>query len=68
VVRMTIERGYGFPAEHSGGLAVAFPRSISWEVLDQKEFGPVADAIYQIIEDAMNVPIETLIEKTKETI
>jgi hypothetical protein len=68
VVRLTQERGYAFPAEHSGGLAVAFPRSISWEELDQKAFNPIAEAIYALIEEAIGTSIETLKEKTKETI
>ena len=68
VITYTRERGYGFPAEHSGGLAVAFPRSVNWQTLDQKAFNPVAEKVYAIIEEIIGVPIKELRDKANDTL
>lgn len=62
VIRRTRETGYAFPAEHSHALAVAFPRSINWDTLDQAEFSPIAQKVYALIEEIIGVKIEELKE------
>jgi hypothetical protein len=68
VIRRTRETGYAFPAVHGDGLAIAFPRSINWDTLDQREFSPIAEAVYAIIEKVIGVDIETLKKEAKETL
>jgi hypothetical protein len=62
VIRRTRESGYAFPALHSHALAVAFPRSVDWETLDQSEFSPISAKVYTIIEEAIGISIEDLKE------
>lgn len=60
IVSRVRETGYAFPAVHCGALAVAFPRSINWETLDQKDFNPIAESVYAVIEDVLQVSIKEL--------
>lgn len=62
VIRRTRLSGYAFPALHGHGLAIAFPRSIDWETLDQSEFSPIAQKVYDIIEEILGVKIDELKE------
>jgi hypothetical protein len=60
VLTKTREAGYAFPVEFRGEVAVAFPRSINWETLDQREFNPIAESVYALIEEALGTQIKEL--------
>jgi hypothetical protein len=60
--------GYVFPAEFDGQIAFAFPRSINWETLEQREFSPIAEAVYGIIEEVLQVNIKELMDAPGEKI
>lgn len=52
--------GYGFVTEYNGSIVLLTPKSISWSKLSQEEFSPVADRVFQIIEQETGIPIEAL--------
>jgi len=55
------EGSYAFTRVHGDAIAVFRPRSISWSAMDQKEFGPLRDAIQEEIESALGVTCEQLL-------
>lgn len=60
VVRQTRLAGYAFPAEYNRQIAVAFPRSVNWSTLDQRDFAEISDAVYILIEEALQTSIADL--------
>lgn len=54
-------RGYVFPAERDGYLEAHFPKSIAYAELDQKEFAPIAEAVFAEIEKHIGLPIKEIL-------
>lgn len=47
----------------AGGAAIITPRSIDYRTVTQKEFGPVRDAIQEVIEAELGVSTEQLLKE-----
>lgn len=52
---------YAFVRPYGDGLAVYAPKSIAWDKLDQKQFGPVRDEVSGLIESVLSVTAEQLL-------
>lgn len=53
--------GYGFVEIASRkSIIVKYPKSIAYRELDQKAFAPIAEAVFQIIEEETGIKIENL--------
>jgi len=57
------EAGYNTTRVSASGIEVISPRSISYDTVSQKEFGPIRDAILHIIEAALGVPADQLLRE-----
>jgi len=42
--------GFAFPVLRDGMIEIQMPKSIKWSELDQKEFAPIAEAVFDEIE------------------
>lgn len=47
----------------NGVVSIYRPKSIAWHQLDQKKFAPIADAVEQIIENAIGVKADQLLKE-----
>ena len=56
-------RGYAAMRVLAGGVEIFAPRSHNFQTLGQKEFGPLRDAITDIIEDALGVDAQQLLSR-----
>ncbi len=57
--------GYTKLALRDDGTAEArFPRSIAWDKMDQKEFGPIAEKIFELVEAETHLRIADLRRRT----
>jgi hypothetical protein len=54
-------KGHSFIVVMPHGLGVVSPKSISWDKLDQRAFGPVREAVEGIIEREIGVPAGQLL-------
>lgn len=54
---------HAFERTHGGKVAVFKPRSINFETLDQKAFGALREAVEEVIEGELGVPVETLLRE-----
>jgi hypothetical protein len=54
---------YAFVRPYGDGLAVYAPKSIKFEQADQKKFNPIRDAVSEIIEQIVGVPIDQLLKE-----
>lgn len=53
--------GYAKLAVRDDGTAEArYPRSIAWDQMDQKEFGPIAEKIFELVEAETHLRIADL--------
>jgi len=55
------KRGYASLRVSAGGVEVFTAKSINWSQVSQREFGPIRDAIQDIIETALGVSAEQLL-------
>lgn len=53
------------PHPDGGSVAVYRARSIAWDKLDQKAFGPIAEAVETIIEAELGCDADTLLKETE---
>ncbi len=53
------------PHPDGGSVAVYRAKSLAWDKCDQKEFGPVAEAVEAIIEAELGVTADTLLKETE---
>lgn len=56
-------KGYAFIRPHNGALAVFSAKSLAWDTLDQKKFGPIRDAVTEIIEGIIGVSADQLLKE-----
>lgn len=54
---------YAFVRPYGAGLAVHSPRSLSWDELDQKKFGPIRDEVSALIESIVGVSADQLLKE-----
>jgi hypothetical protein len=54
---------YAFVRPHASGLAVFRPRSLAWDTLSQKEFGPIRQAIEDVITAETGLDCEQLLRE-----
>lgn len=57
--------GYAFVRPHRDGIAVHAPKSIAFDKLSQKEFGPLRDAVEAVIEAEIGVSADALLRETE---
>lgn len=57
------EGDFAFTRIHGDAIAVFRPRSISWSTLDQRQFGPIREAIEHEIELALGVTCDQLLQE-----
>lgn len=57
------DRDYAFHRFSAAGCEILRARSINWETLDQKSFGPIRQAVEEIIETAIGVTAEQLLRE-----
>ena len=60
------EGDYAFTRVHGSGIAVFRPKSIGFATLDQKAFGPLREAVEQIIEIAIGVKADELLKEAEK--
>jgi len=56
---------YAFVRPYGEGVAVYSPKSVSWDKLDQKKFGPIRDGVTAVIEDVIGVNADELLKQTE---
>jgi Protein of unknown function (DUF1367) len=52
--------GYSFVTEHRGSIVQIVPESIAFSELDEDQFRPLRDAVYQLIEHHTGIPVVAL--------
>lgn len=57
------DRDYAFPRFSAAGCEILRAKSINWQTLDQRAFGPIREAVEDFIEAALGVPAETLLRE-----
>ena len=58
-------RTHAFPRLHGHGIAVFSAKSIAWNTLSQKDFGPLRQAVEDVISAEIGVDAETLLKQTE---
>ncbi len=51
---------YSFVTIHNGSLVLLSPKSIAFDTLDQTAFAPIADRIFDVLEQESGIPIATM--------
>jgi len=51
---------YSFVTIHNGSLVLLSPKSIAFDTLDQTAFAPIADRIFNVLEQESGIPIATM--------
>lgn len=59
-LRCQKESSYVFIAIHNGSIVCISPKSIAFDVLDQKEFAPIADEILGVLEQESGISVATM--------
>lgn len=54
---------FAFTRIHGEGIAVFRPKSISWSTIDQKAFGPIREAVEEVIEAETGIKIEDMLKE-----
>ena len=49
----------------TGKMRASFPKSIEWAKVSQEEFSPIADAVFEIIENVVGVSVDNLVRETE---
>ena len=57
------KRGYSLTRVSAAGVEIITPRSINFETLSQKEFGPIRQAVEEILETTLGVTAEQLLRE-----
>jgi hypothetical protein len=52
--------GYSFVTEHRGSIVQIVPNSVAWSELDEDQFRPIRDDVYQLIEQHTGIPVVAL--------
>ena len=60
---MSRRRGYSLTRVSAGGIEILTPRSINFETLSQKEFGPIREAVEEIITGVVGVSADQLLRE-----
>ena len=60
------EGHHAFTRVHGAGIAIFKPRSLKFETLSQKEFGPIREAVEEIIESVIGVPAGDLLREAEK--
>ena len=55
--------GVGFVVPYRDSLVVISPKSISWDTISQKEFGPFRDAVSDVIEAETGIKVGDLLNE-----
>lgn len=56
---------FAFDKPYGSGIAIFRPKSLNFESIDQKDFGPLREAIEAVIEDIVGVSAEQLLRETE---
>lgn len=56
---------YAFVRRYAHGLAVISAKSIAWDKLGQKEFGPIRSAVEDVIKAEIGIDAETLLKEAQ---
>lgn len=64
--RVKDEGKWAFPRVGTGRIRIYVPATINWDDVDQKAFAPVAQAVFEEIENILGVTVDQLLEERSQ--